>query len=67
MILWFGIDETAKLFLMLRGQKIRPEQVAHARQEAQASTVGVVDLMVANKLIRPDMRYTGHAQRDLPA
>src|SRR5664279_4416822 len=32
---------------------VSAEQVAHARQEAQAYAVGVVDLMVANKLIRP--------------
>ncbi|MSU58747.1 MAG: type II/IV secretion system protein [Pedosphaera sp.] len=32
---------------------VSPEQVAHARQEASSSGVGVVDLMVANKLIRP--------------
>jgi type IV pilus assembly protein PilB len=32
---------------------VSAEQVAKARQEAQASAVGVVDLMVANKLIRP--------------
>ena len=32
---------------------VSAEQVAHARTEAQSSHVGVVDLMVANKLIRP--------------
>ena len=32
---------------------VSAEQVAKARSEAQASGVGVVDLMVANKLIRP--------------
>ena len=30
-----------------------PEQVAQARDEAQASGVGVVDFMVANKMVRP--------------
>jgi type IV pilus assembly protein PilB len=33
---------------------VTPDQVAQARQEAQASGVGVVDLMVANKLVRPE-------------
>jgi len=32
---------------------VNAEQVAKARAEAQASGVGVVDLMLANKLIRP--------------
>lgn len=32
---------------------VTPDQVATARQEAQAAGVGVVDLMVANKLVRP--------------
>jgi general secretion pathway protein E/type IV pilus assembly protein PilB len=32
---------------------VNEDQVAHARQEAEAAGVGVVDLMVANKLIRP--------------
>ncbi len=32
---------------------VTADQLAAARQEAQASSVGVVDLMVANKLIRP--------------
>jgi general secretion pathway protein E/type IV pilus assembly protein PilB len=31
---------------------VTPEQVAHAQQEAGASGVGVVDLMLANKIIR---------------
>jgi type IV pilus assembly protein PilB len=31
-----------------------PDQVAQARQEAQASGVGVVDYMVANKMIRAE-------------
>jgi len=31
-----------------------PEQVAQARQEAQAAGVGVVDYMSANKLVRPE-------------
>jgi type IV pilus assembly protein PilB len=33
---------------------VTPDQVAQARQEAQASGVGVVDFMVANKMIRPE-------------
>jgi type IV pilus assembly protein PilB len=33
---------------------VSPEKVAEARQEAQASGVGVVDLMVANKVVRPE-------------
>lgn len=32
---------------------VTPDQVASARQEAQSAGVGVVDLMVANKLVRP--------------
>jgi general secretion pathway protein E/type IV pilus assembly protein PilB len=32
---------------------VTAEQVAEAREEAQASGVGVVDLLVANKVIRP--------------
>ena len=32
---------------------VNAEQVATARQEAQAAGVGVVDLLVANKVIRP--------------
>jgi len=32
---------------------VSPEKVAEARQEAQSAGVGVVDLMVANKLVRP--------------
>ena len=32
---------------------VSSEQVEHARQEASSAGVGVVDLMVANKLIRP--------------
>ncbi len=32
---------------------VNAEQVAKARQEAQASGVGVVDLLLANKVIRP--------------
>lgn len=32
---------------------VTSEQVAHARQEAGSSGVGVVDLMLANKIIRP--------------
>ena len=32
---------------------VTAEQVAKARAEAQASGVGVVDLMLANKVIRP--------------
>ena len=31
-----------------------PEQVAQAQQEAQSAGVGVVDYMVANKLLRPE-------------
>jgi len=31
-----------------------PDQVAQARQEAQSAGVGVVDYMVANKMVRPD-------------
>lgn len=31
-----------------------PDQVAQARTEAEASGVGVVDFMVANKLVRPE-------------
>ena len=31
-----------------------PEQVAQAQQEAQSAGVGVVDYMVANKLVRPE-------------
>lgn len=31
-----------------------PDQVAQARQEAEAAGVGVVDFMVANKMIRPE-------------
>jgi len=30
-----------------------PEQVAQAREEAQSAGVGVVDFMVANKMVRP--------------
>jgi type IV pilus assembly protein PilB len=33
---------------------VNAEQVAKARQEAQTSGVGVVDLLVANKVIRPE-------------
>jgi type IV pilus assembly protein PilB len=33
---------------------VSPDQVAQARQEAEASGVGVVDFMVANKLIRAE-------------
>lgn len=33
---------------------VTPEQVAHAQQEAGSSGVGVVDLMLANKIIRPE-------------
>jgi type IV pilus assembly protein PilB len=33
---------------------VTPDQVETTRQEAQAAGVGVVDLMVANKLIRPE-------------
>lgn len=33
---------------------IVPDQVAQARQEAEAAGVGVVDFMVANKMIRPE-------------
>ena len=32
---------------------VSPEQVGHLRPEAQSSGVGLVDLMVANKLVRP--------------
>lgn len=32
---------------------VTPDQVASIRQEAQAAGVGVVDLMVANKVVRP--------------
>ncbi len=32
---------------------VSPEQVATVRQEAESAGVGVVDLMVANKLVRP--------------
>ena len=32
---------------------VSAEQVAKARQEAQASGVGVVDLLLADKIIRP--------------
>ena len=32
---------------------VTSEQVAHAQQEAGSSGVGVVDLMLANKIIRP--------------
>ncbi|MDB6022013.1 MAG: pilB 1 [Pedosphaera sp.] len=32
---------------------VTPDQVAKAREEAAAANVGVVDLMVANKLLRP--------------
>ena len=33
---------------------VSPDQVAQARQEAEASGVGVVDLMVANKAVRAE-------------
>jgi general secretion pathway protein E/type IV pilus assembly protein PilB len=33
---------------------VSAEKVAEARQEAQAAGVGVVDLMVANKVVRPE-------------
>src|SRR6478609_283785 len=33
---------------------VSPDQVAQARQEAEASGVGVVDFMVANKMVRPE-------------
>ena len=33
---------------------VSPEQVEKARGEAAAANVGVVDLLVANKLIRPE-------------
>ena len=32
---------------------VSPDQVAALRPEAQSSGVGLVDLMVANKLVRP--------------
>ncbi len=32
---------------------VNPEQVAQAQQEAQSAGVGVVDYMVANKMVRP--------------
>jgi type IV pilus assembly protein PilB len=32
---------------------VSPDKVAEARQEAQAAGVGVVDLLVANKMLRP--------------
>lgn len=32
---------------------VTPDQVAQARQEAQSAGVGVVDYMVANKMVRP--------------
>ena len=33
---------------------VTPDQVAQARQEAQSAGVGVVDYMVANKMVRPE-------------
>ncbi|HNQ73479.1 MAG TPA: ATPase, T2SS/T4P/T4SS family [Verrucomicrobiota bacterium] len=33
---------------------VTPDQVAQARQEAEASGVGVVDFMVANQIVRPE-------------
>ena len=32
---------------------VTPDQVASIRQEAQSAGVGVVDLLVANKVVRP--------------
>ena len=45
--------------------KLFPATFALARHAGW--TAHVIEQASANKLIRPDMRYTGPAERDLPA
>ena len=54
---------------MLQGVGLPPElfPATFALARHAGWTAHVIEQSSANKLIRPDMRYTGPAERDLPA